>query len=133
MLFQHQARPTSCFRVWVIPSSDQQVDSAHPSTTCPLHRLAVHSEPDEPGKKRKKLRVRVSLGAVPPLAANDTAKQPLPVAAGPRSQVVSPPNPLGSRAGLAAQGTEPPLNKPLPVPFRRVLRVIRGGGGRAGV
>lgn len=40
MLFQHQARPTSCFRVWVIPSSDQQVDSAHPSTSCPPRSLA---------------------------------------------------------------------------------------------
>lgn len=99
MLFQQQARSTSCFRMWVIPSSDQQVDSVHPRTTCPLRRLAVQYKPGEPGKRSKKHRVRVPLGAVPPLAASDTAKQPLPVAAGPRSQVFSPANPLRSRAG----------------------------------
>lgn len=41
MLFQQEVRPASCFRVWVIPSSDQQFDSAHPRTTCPLRSLAV--------------------------------------------------------------------------------------------
>lgn len=53
MLFQQEVRPASCFRVWVIPSSDQQFDSAHPSTTCPLRSLAVQDQPDEPGKLRR--------------------------------------------------------------------------------
>lgn len=50
MLFQQQARPTSCFRVWVIPLGDQQVDSAHPRTTCPLRELAVQAS-QESGRR----------------------------------------------------------------------------------
>lgn len=50
MLFQHQARPTSCFRVWVTPSGDQQVDSAHPRTSCPPCSLAVQRAREADGR-----------------------------------------------------------------------------------
>lgn len=77
----------------------------------------------EPGK-REEAWGSVSLGTVPPLAASDTAKRPLPVAAGPRSQVLSPPKSTPGQGKLAAQGDGPPLNKAPSTAVPRILRVI---------
>lgn len=58
-------------------------------------------------KQTQKLRVRgcgCRLALVPPLAASEAAKPPLPVAGDPRSQVSSPPEPTPKQGVLAVLG-----------------------------
>lgn len=75
------------------------------------------------------------LGAVPPLAASDTAKQlsnPSQLQQAPEAKSLVREIHIGA-ASSASAGDASPLNKPPSTAVPRVLRVIRGGGGQAGV
>lgn len=123
MSFQQRVRPTSCFRVWVIPYRSAGWQRTSPDSLPTARCRRARKRTKEASGSRAAWHCP-TIGSERHKPSNPSPLQQAPEAKSLVRQIHY----------SAGQGRgRPPLNKPLREPFPGFLRAIRGGGNQAGV